>query len=640
MAHAKSLDEIELIASLLYDAHLRYGDVFNTRSYRLTLKKLFARYRLEGIGLLTKTLPALGKHFDQVLAGEYNMNPSLLRFDTIEGTKLPRFLGELFKLVLSSDGSILNAPDAQCVRIIRDILYCFYKYKLPYEDSQEQKVVTAFKTAENELSTLDITFAEMRGRYVDYCRNRHVYRAWSSITQCYPPSPETMVNSVIRGARNCLERLFRGFDPQDITPSHGPGSVSTGERLWEKFLWTNVSTRITEKYPFDAYFKASLGHFCDTLHTIADVKSEESSAKVILVPKDSRGPRLISCEPVDFQWVQQGLSRAIVRRVESHWISRFNVFFTDQGPNQRGALLGSTDGRYSTLDLKEASDRVHLDLVRLLFPEPLLGYLESCRSLSTTLPNGDKLKLKKFAPMGSALCFPVMALTIWALLTAAAPDRDTRESILVYGDDVIVPTAFAESAMTILELFGLRINRSKSCTKGLFRESCGTDAFKGVRVTPVRIRTVWDESPRPDVYASWIEYANAYSASDRRYYATYEYIVSRLTAIYGPIPDKGMNISCPSLRVVPAEVRRFRKRYNKHLQKVQYYVRCLTSPSVNHVMDGWDMLLRYFTEASVPKSQYADRHSESVSSDSSELPAFSVSRYTKRRTSKLVWRWR
>jgi len=657
MVSNKSLDEIELIAALLCDAHKRFGDVFNTRSLRLTQKLCIRRYRLEGLSFLTKTLPRLDKHFTQALAGMVELNPRSVGFTTLRNSKLPRFLGELFSKIFRSDGTLLPNPDADCVRMIRDILCAYYKYKVPYRDVQEQQVIDSFIQAEDDLRTLSPRFAEMQTGLLEYDRlkyQRDAWVNWNYKLQIFPESPKMLELRILRKARRLLEKVFRDFDPRDITPSHGPGVVSTKERLWEKFQWKNISKRITDEYPLDAYFYASTGHVVDSYKSFGDITMEDHPAQVLLVPKDSRGPRLISCEPVDFQWVQQGLSRAIVRHVETHYLTKYGVYFTDQVPNQVGALLGSSTGRYATLDLKEASDRVHLGLVRLLFPEPLLGCLEACRSTSTRLPNGKIITLEKYAPMGSALCFPVMALTIWALLTAAAIDAndsdafisynryigndvtDWPELIHVYGDDVIVPTAFAESAMTILELFGLKVNLSKSCTKGSFRESCGVDAFKGINVTPVRLRTVWDESPRPDVYTSYISYANAYW--DRRYYTTYEYIVARLNAIYGPIPDASMNLSCPSLRVAPAEHGVFRRRFNKGIQKMQYLVRDITSPSVNHEIDGWSMLLRYFTEAQRPTLDLSDRHSGSASSFLEA--AFSVSRYTKRHTSKLVWRWR
>jgi len=655
MVPNKSLDKFQLIAALLLDAHMRLGVLFNTKSLRLTTNVAKRRYLSEGTGFLTKTLPRLCKHFDQALTGTIKLNPTSIGFATIRGTELPRFLGELFSQIFQKDGSVLPDPNAQCVMWIRRILLFLYKLELPYTDSQEQEVISAFKQAEKDLSDLDIIFAEMRTNYVDYCSSRVQRSRWRNCRQDNPPSPELMRLETARRARRLLSDLFATFDPTDVIPRHGPGAVATKQRLWEKFRWTNVSSRVTSSYPFDAYFCASPGHVCDSYDSFSRITDEENSARVILVPKDSRGPRLISCEPVDFQWAQQGLSSAIVRHVERHHISRYNVFFTDQGPNQRGALLGSQHGRYVTLDLKEASDRVHLDLVRLLFPESLISYLENCRTLSTVLPSGELVKLRKFAPMGSALCFPVMALTIWALLTSFAPNADTRESILVYGDDVIVPTAYAESAMAILELFGLKINRNKSCTGGLFRESCGVDAFKGVNVTPVRLRTVWSESPCPESYASYISYANAFW--DRKCYATYDVICQSLVAVYGCIPEDdyhvsrsssnpgptsngGANPGYPSLRSTPHECRRPKTRFNPKLQKLQKKVRVLKSPSIRHEMDGWSMLLRYFTESSARYPDMSGQRSESAWSDFSDQSPFSVSSYTKRKTSMLVWRWR
>jgi hypothetical protein len=640
MATNKSLDEyLHLIAALLADAHASYGVVFDTRALNDTFNYVKKRTRSEGVGFLTKTLPRLGKHLDQVLAEATEWNAEALEFKLQDNSKLPRFLGELFNLVFKPDGGLLPEPDATCVKYIRQILYLFYKYELPYDEDQEQQVISAFKEAEVDLSNMSSQFALWHAGW-------HSINKYSLIkgplrnNASYYGDPKIRQWLVIREAKRLLNELFASFDPTDIVPSHGPGVVATKQRLWEKYDWTNVSSRITALYPFDAYFRASLGHVCDSFRSFDTVDVTDHSARVLLVPKDSRGPRLISCEPVDFQWIQQGLSRAIYRLVESHPITKWNVFFTDQGPNQRGALLGSLSGRYATLDLKEASDRVHLELVRLLFPERLTAYLECCRSSSTVLPSGEKLVLQKFAPMGSALCFPIMALTIWALLTSAAPNADACESILVYGDDVIVPTAYAESAIAILEEFGLKVNHSKSCTKGLFRESCGVDAFKGVNVTPIRLRTVWNHSPRPEVYTSYIGYANA--AYDKQYYTFHQTIVDRLQAVYGPIPDESMSgfpPRYPSLRGIPAERHLFKSRFNKHLQKVQYKVRVVKSPHVTHEIDGWSMLLRYFTEGQRAVT-FPWTTSDGADHLRDDLQPFSVSRYTKRGTSILVLRWR
>jgi len=637
MVSKKSLDEYKVIEHLLYDAHVSWSSYFNARAFRLTTSVVERRVRLEGLGFLTKTLPRLGKLLDKALAGEAKLTRVNHGFTTMKDSELPRFLGEFFSRIFQPNGDILPNPDTNCVSVLRRILYPFYKYETPYTEAQTQQVVDSFIETENDLIHIDAAVANWTRSFDEFARSRsRPIGVEDHKDPLYHTLPVNQLR-VIRDARRLLFEVFKRFDPTDIIPRHGPGVVATKQRLGAKYLWTNVSHRITSVYPLDAYFCASLGHVCDIAGKGFTLTDYDLPAQVLLVPKDSRGPRLISCEPVDFQWIQQGLRSAIYELVETHALTRHNVFFTNQTPNQCGALLGSLTGRYATLDLKEASDRVSVSLVHLLFPSHLHRFLDAARSASTVLPNGTQLVLRKFAPMGSALCFPIMALTIWALLTASAPDGDTRESILVYGDDVIVPTAFAESAMNILEVFGLRINRTKSCTQGSFRESCGVDAFKGVNVTPVRFRTVWDDTPRPDVYTSWIAYAN--HLFDKRCYSTYNYIVSKLEAIYGPIPGEDISQKrYPSLRCSSARSADFKRRSNVGLQKLQHKVRVEVPSSVIQVLPGWNMLLRFFVESRKPAKD-TNEYRRAIWDAESSI-AFAVSSYTKRNASILAWRWR
>jgi hypothetical protein len=261
--------------------------------------------------------------------------------------------------------------------------------------------------------------------------------------------------------------------------------------------------------------------------------------------------------------------------------------------------------------------------------------------------------------MGSALCFPVLALTTWAILAAGAPDANARKSIYVYGDDVIVPTAQAANAIKQLEAFGLKVNRDKSCISGFFRESCGMDAYKGVSVTPVRFRTVWSSSRCPESYTAWLAYANQLFL--RKRFNTYNLIVEELCKIYKEIPDlslfnerlvlnencidASMDIPCPCLIETPEEYRPKRKRANKALQKTEFRVLDVRTRPIKQYMTGWRMLLRYFAEAcssgSALRSNDNPRRSGVGSLTIREDRApFSVSSYTKRKSSSLVFRWR
>jgi len=640
MVHNKSLDPYtQIIAALLCDVQTLHSEVFTKRDVRLTTEKVVKRVSREGIGFLTKTLPRLGKALDRALSGEVPLDSLTLGFAAKPQSKLPRFLGELFQCVFSHDGWILPTPCVDCIKSLRQLLFVFYKLELPYDSVQESKVINQFVKTEDDLDAWRVE--------LDNMFNSIIANPAEKITR-----DGYDLGRVIRKARSLLSDLFSFFDPLDIHPKHGPGAVSTRERLSEKYTWSVISPRILQTYPLDAFFFASNGHVCDELIGDNTIQFGESSARVILVPKDSRGPRLISCEPLDFQWIQQGLGRAIVQLVESHPLTRWNINFTNQQPNRFGALLGSKTGGYATLDLKEASDRVSVSLVRLLFPAHLTDVLMNCRSQMTELPGGGKLLLNKFAPMGSALCFPIMAITIWALLTAGLPDAvcdpdrrsrrktvsDIRESILVYGDDVIVPTAQAANAIRILESFGLLINRDKSCVGGFFRESCGMDAYLGIDVTPVRLRTVWTHHPSPGVYTSYIAFCNA--MFHRRMYCTYDLVTQGLFDTYREIPEASMNLSCPSLISVPEAHRPKKKRVNRNLQKLQYHVFDVKSPHVRQETGGWQKLLRFFAENSDQTPLDREVVDLADAGNRGITAPFSVSQYTKRKTSCLVKRWR
>jgi len=177
-----------------------------------------------------------------------------------------------------------------------------------------------------------------------------------------------------------------------------------------------------------------------------------------------------------------------------------NAVFTDIATRRRQETIeylrkrhlhvdtdSSVAGKLATLDLKDASDLLRLDVVTRLFPPNWGEALCACRSARTKLPDGRLVTLSKHAPMGSAVCFPVMALTIWALLTAIAP-KSARKQILVYGDDIVVPTFMTSDAIQVLTAVGLRVNVNKSFSRGPFRESCGEEFIYGCRVTPVRLR--------------------------------------------------------------------------------------------------------------------------------------------------------
>jgi hypothetical protein len=182
------------------------------------------------------------------------------------------------------------------------------------------------------------------------------------------------------------------------------------------------------------------------------------------------------------------------------------VGFTHQEPNREMARTGSIDKSLVTLDLSEASDRVtYLQAASVMGPLPhLWEALDATRSSEVKLPDGSLREIRKFASMGSAVCFPVEAVVFLTAIFMAIRShhrkadpafdltwhfvRKLEGRVRVYGDDCIFPVEYLPEVERVFHFLRWKINRTKTFSKGNFRESCGGDYWRGCDVTPVRAR--------------------------------------------------------------------------------------------------------------------------------------------------------
>lgn len=563
----KSLPDQLIVYSGMMDSLLRDIHAGTTCSLSVDRdrKTVANRVSNEGLYFLTTVLPSLGKAVDRALETKHLSLP--LGFKTYKKTCLPCFLQDKFRCVFDTDGTLLDQPCPYSIQEIRQVCFLFYKLELPFTDDQVEAALSSFEKAESDL----------RSHSFGSCDRKIIYEA-----------------------RLLLTRLFDGYDPKDIVPGHGPGSVNTGEKGNQKWTFKRIYLGSHECYPFYDYFMVNKkGEVHDRISWYRNLSREEHShSKVCLVPKDSRGPRVISVEPLEIQYLQQGQMRSLVRWIERSPLTRGQVNFTDQTINQRLALSSSIDREYATVDLKEASDRVHVNLVRLLFPESLVEHLFATRSRGTILPNGRMLEFRKFAPMGSATCFPVLALTVWALTRAYLNAYGRGGSCFVYGDDLIVPTDQLAGVCLMLESFALRVNRDKTFSLGSFRESCGIDAFKGVDVSPLRLRRPWS-AKRTDssVYHHYISLAN--NMFRRGNWATSKFIQDTCSKLWGVIPYGTEKSGFPCLELSdPAEAERLnclllkRSRWNGDYQRLEFRVWAYKPDSDPSPIDSWQRLLK------------------------------------------------
>jgi len=174
---------------------------------------------------------------------------------------------------------------------------------------------------------------------------------------------------------------------------------------------------------------------------------------------------------------------------------------TQQEKNKNLAREGSISGGLATIDLKSASDLIQPALIAELWPAVWFDLLNTCRSeYGRIYNNGSHEKLNMMSTMGNGFTFPMMTLTLLALVYAVQSRRLKRRLFVdysntaVYGDDIIVPVEDYEELCEVLKQAGLVVNLDKSYAMGVFRESCGGDFAMGYDITPFYVKSLTSDA--------------------------------------------------------------------------------------------------------------------------------------------------
>lgn len=123
--------------------------------------------------------------------------------------------------------------------------------------------------------------------------------------------------------------------------------------------------------------------------------------------------------------------------------------------------------KYATIDLKNASDRISIRLVKYLLPNRVFNFIMSARSAMTLGLDDQFYWLNKISSMGNGFTFELMSLLLYAL--CQANDKDSS----VFGDDIIVPNSVAPQVIADLQNGGFLVNVNKTHINSKYRESCG-----------------------------------------------------------------------------------------------------------------------------------------------------------------------
>lgn len=201
--------------------------------------------------------------------------------------------------------------------------------------------------------------------------------------------------------------------------------------------------------------------------------------RVTTVDKDAKTDRTIAIEPTGNVFLQLGIGRFLRRK-----LLRVGINLDDQSVNQQLAYQASKSDELATVDLSSASDSISKELVFELFPVDWAILLDSVRSPCALL-NGDWLKLEKFSSMGNGFTFELETVIFWALASGVLEALGIPGTVVVYGDDIILPSSAYALLQEVFHEVGFTINLEKSYARGYFRESCGKHYWDGVEVTPV-----------------------------------------------------------------------------------------------------------------------------------------------------------
>jgi hypothetical protein len=350
------------------------------------------------------------------------------------------------------------------------------------------------------------------------------------ISAGFPVNQDTL--DVIQEMNTLARKHLSDYSPKPLRPKHGPGVVaSKSVNCWyDKYQGMSTDARI--EYLLG---RNDLGTTKDYSPWVLPSKSTRTS-RYVSVPKSWKKLRGISAEPAELMFFQQAVLASIdnVFKASKWWRDRIDLH--DQAKSRKLALRGSLHDSYATIDLSAASDSVTLELVKRVFKgTPVLPWLLGTRSVHT-ICSDTKVRLRKFAPMGSACCFPVECI-VFALAAQVASDRtyqkdfDVSQTIRVFGDDIIVDWFAADETIRILNMLGFSVNTDKTYTCGLFREACGVEAYRGVEIQPLRYKRLGYSILGPEVSSiedtsKALEYCNTLYYMG--YHVTREFLLQQL----------------------------------------------------------------------------------------------------------------
>lgn len=378
------------------------------------------------------------------------------------------------------------------------------------------------------------------------------------------PLPITLKDFELEGVRRCLADIVPP-DLNECIGRFGPGSTFEGFRSYEK--WRRKG--LVPDVPPNLYRSSLRDPWAPSGYDY------EGCTKIAEVPKSIKANRVVSSEPAMRMFAQLAINDHIVGQMHERF--KGHVSLADQARHNKFLLKPDA----CSIDLSDASDHVSCELVQAVLPQ-LWPILAKVRSNEALFPDGIRVRLSTFAPMGSGVCFSTMTLVILGcceyLARLLAKETGRKPWFSVYGDDIIVPLCMYDLLIDLLTRAGLVVNRSKSCCTLVYRESCGREMYLAGDITPAYLR-----DPIAGLPASKVEQVCS-ALQARSFERTAAKIAETAEAVSG-------------------------LRFNRDLQRMELCVRTVSARQRIRSLDGYDGLNRWFSIHSQQVVRSADaRH--------------------------------
>lgn len=590
----------------------------NPREYERDLSRIVTLIETRGERVVTIDFPAYGKLFDFAISRGLLM-PGMFPLLGKRKEIIPRFMESQFALVFDIDGTLRADAHPGVVSNIRQVFRCFQKVVIPCGELYVKEAINAFFATDKALRS--VSDGWYSGVFSDTVALSDALISGSSQGTLFPDIGSKVCSralvSLAQRVADVITAQFAFLDPDSIVGNHGPGAVSDSPFREDKYTFPTWNQRLSRVFPFDyhAYantrISAEVGAYVDDRME----SQREAPAKLIPVPKSQDKPRLIASEPTANQFIQGGINKFLRDEIRRSSIG-ISLHLEDQTVSQAMALQASNDSSLATVDLKDASDRLSCWTIERIFRKRvdiLAAFAASRSAYLTDNVTQTNAMLRKYAPQGNATTFPTQSI-VYAVLAIAStmyggPGKIARSSraflkqletaatkVVVFGDDIIIPTYALPFLSSLLELCQLKVNGAKSHYSGNFAESCGMDAFHIWDVTPAYVRIIGDTAT-PDGVASTVEVSNNFFR--KGLFHTARVVESWIPPKYLrdiPVTRDSGNYSL-ALHTFNSGTAASRFRYNSDLYRDEVLVLVLETRVKRVRRDEWSSLYQYFIEA-------------------------------------------